>query len=346
MRSRRVISSSRCGRPAPALTIACSIGSGSPRFPVEHCEMPHVRVVRRIEAHDQATALAGDRRPQRSMRVATSPARRVGASNALPSRRTRNASATSVAVRTFGGGAGVSSWRAPSRQIASTIPVNADRGERPCVDILIEREQRSGHRLDQTREPDGIDQRRRPSHRVGTVRIAGASAAPGALGAGGTAPSRHARSARPPRSRPGPASGRSHQCLRPDRRLPRPTSPGRRPLVSPGRRPGHRPAARPGRGESIRRSAHPPSRACARARRRRREARCVPPAHATTRPGSQETCTSTTPGSASRSSTSSRSSRGVPTRSIRTLARLGASLPGFGAPTHPRAVGAPIRGRR
>ncbi len=52
---------------------------------------------------------------------------RTGASNALPSRRARNASVTSAAVRTFGGGAGTSIQRALSRQIASTMPVSAER---------------------------------------------------------------------------------------------------------------------------------------------------------------------------------------------------------------------------
>jgi len=47
--------------------------------------------------------------------VATSPARRVGASNAVPSRRARKASPTSRAVRTRGGGAGTSRRRALSR---------------------------------------------------------------------------------------------------------------------------------------------------------------------------------------------------------------------------------------
>ena len=51
----------------------------------------------------------------------------TGASNALPSSRARNASATSWPVRTLGGGAGTSSRRALSRQIASTMPVSAER---------------------------------------------------------------------------------------------------------------------------------------------------------------------------------------------------------------------------
>ena len=131
------------------------------------------------------------------MRVATSPASRVGASNALPSSRPRNASATSVAVRTFGGGAGVSSWRAPSRQIASTIPVSAERVERAGVDVLVEREQRTGHRLDQAREPGRVDERRRPAHGVRTVRVAGTAAAPRAL-----AQERHHRAARGELDRP------------------------------------------------------------------------------------------------------------------------------------------------
>ena len=62
-----------------------------------------------------------------SARDTSSPATRVGASNALPSRRARNASVTSLPVRTTGGAAGTSMRRALSRPMASTMPVSAER---------------------------------------------------------------------------------------------------------------------------------------------------------------------------------------------------------------------------
>ena len=66
-------------------------------------------------------------RDQLSARDTSSPATRTGASNALPSRRARNASVTSLPVRTTGGAAGTSMRRALSRPMASTMPVSADR---------------------------------------------------------------------------------------------------------------------------------------------------------------------------------------------------------------------------
>ena len=128
-RSRRAISSSRSRRSGPASTIACSIGTSST---VPSRRRAPRGATRRRRREDRA-ARSGracspvTERPQRSTRAEISPPRRSGASNALPSSRARNASATSVAVRMRGGGAGNLEPPALSRQIASTMPVSAER---------------------------------------------------------------------------------------------------------------------------------------------------------------------------------------------------------------------------
>ena len=105
MRSRRAISSSRSAALGPALTIAARRARARPRARRrEHREVPRVAAVGRIEPHDRARSRSPvTDRAHRSTRGRRSRRRcRTGASNALPSSRARNASATSVAVRTRG----------------------------------------------------------------------------------------------------------------------------------------------------------------------------------------------------------------------------------------------------
>ena len=309
MRSRRVISSSRCGRPAPAFTIACSIGSSSPRVPVANTARCQTfassggssRTIRRPRS-------PVTERPQRSMRVATSPASRVGASNALPSRRPRNASATSVAVRTFGGGAGVSSWRAPSRQIASTMPVSAERvsarastswssaSSDPGI-VSIKRARRAGSTRAgvQRTEYEPFESRARAAAPRSLAQERNHRAACGELDG-------------PDRDPAQPAHARADAFDLTGARRDEPAehvADGDRLRVGLGAaRQRHRAVAGPARGRraGCRRASRP-------ARRREPAAALRPAAHATTRPGSHDTCTSTTPGSRSRSSRSSRPSR-------------------------------------
>ena len=128
IRSRRVISSSRSRRFEPALTMACSIGTKAPLSPEAKTARFHAspRSGGSSRTINAACSRVTDR-AQSSARSTSSPATRSGASNALPSSRARNASVTSAAVRTLGGGAGTSIQRALSRQIASTMPVSAER---------------------------------------------------------------------------------------------------------------------------------------------------------------------------------------------------------------------------
>ena len=347
MRSRRVISSSRCGRPAPALTIACSIGSGSPRLPVANTARCQTfassggsrRTIRRPRSPVTD-------RPQRSMRVATSPASRVGASNALPSSRPRNASATSVAVRTVGGGAGISSWRAPSRQIASTMPVSAERVSARASTSWSSASSEPGIVSIEPGEPHRIDERGRPAHRVRTVGVACRSAPARAL-----AQERNHRAAcgeldGPDRDPTQPADTRT-DAFAPGRRRPRPANRARRRPGSPARRRVRLPAAGPRRGASTRHGGAPAVASIAdELVAAHRTGHCGPrprrrPVRVPTRPAPRRRRAR-----AALESTSSRSSRALRgTRAGRVvLCRRAAGR--CAAPTRRRGAGAPTRGRR
>ncbi len=274
-------------------------------------------------------------RPHRSIRVATSPARRIGASNALPSRRPRNASATSVAVRTFGGGAGISSWRAPSRQIASTMPVSADRvsarastswssarSEPGIVSISCESRAGSTSAGVQRTEYEPLVSRAVPPRRVRWRR--NGTIAPRAVSSTAQIATRPSQRTLAPTPSTWPAPAATNQPS---------TSPtgiacaSARPPPGSGTGPCRvQPAAGAPAAASISASSSDAA-----------DAAFFPAAHATTRPGSHDTCTSTTPGSRSRASGSSRSSRlGRPARAGR-VGRLRAPLTGV---TRPR-VGEP-----
>ena len=115
------------------------------------------------------------------MRVATSPATRTGASNALPSRRAEER------LGDIGRGADA---RRRRRHLEPPGAVATDRvdhagergtGQRPRVDVVIEREHEPGMVSASSRETVRVDERRRPPHRVRAVRALGAAAAPRAL---------------------------------------------------------------------------------------------------------------------------------------------------------------------
>ena len=147
----------------------------------EHREMPGFRVVGRIEPDDQSPALPGDR-PSPAFDARRDVARETG-------RRVERAAVEPAEERLgdIGGGADV---RRRRRRLELAGAVATDRvdhpgergaGQRARVDVLVQREQRSGHRLDQAGEAHGIDERRRPAHRVRAVRVAGAPAPTRAL---------------------------------------------------------------------------------------------------------------------------------------------------------------------
>ena len=181
---------------------------------------------------------------------------------------------TSLPVRTTGGAAGTSMRRALSRQMASTMPVSAERVSGAGVDAGVERGDAAGH---------GVDDRRRGGRRstsAGVQRTEYDALAPRRAAAAAPAlaqqraPSRRGRRARPPRSRPCPASARSGRRRRRPRPAPAATS---QPSTSPtGASTASAALSPPGSGDvACARSTAPPARPAvgeqlARPRRRRR----------------------------------------------------------------------------
>ena len=250
----------------------------------------------------------GDERAHRSMRVTMSPAIFTGASNALPSRRARNASATSFAVWTRGGGAGTSTRRAPSRQIASTMPVSAERVSArrstlrsstrmlPGMFVAMRSSRAAStsagvHRTEyEPLESLALALRRVRRRSCGTI-----------------APRRELDG---PDRDDRPANGRSNsRRRRPDRCRPRPANRARRRPGSRGRRHARRPTA-PRRGApSTPPPARPPRPATRRLPSRCRPVRAQPPAQATTRPGSHDTWSCVCPSGAVAAASPDRTSR-------------------------------------
>ena len=91
------------------------------------------------------------------------------------------ASDTSATVRTRGGGAGSSSRRALSRQIASTMPVSAERISARASILGSNAHTTPGMLSARRASRAGVDERGRPAHRIRAVRLARAAAAALAL---------------------------------------------------------------------------------------------------------------------------------------------------------------------
>ena len=147
----------------------------------EHGEVPDVRVVGGVETDDQPAALPRHR---------TTPTLETGRDIARESCRGVERAAVEPSEEGFrdvGCGADVGrrrgSFELTGAVAADRVDHAGERGsrERAGVDVLIEGEQRTGHRLDQAAQPGGVDERRGPAHRVRTVGIAGAATAAGAL---------------------------------------------------------------------------------------------------------------------------------------------------------------------
>ena len=107
--------------PCP-LRAAAATWRRTPRGPTRRCGRAGrgARSARACSPRDRTRPLLGALTRARRRRAS-------GASKALPSRRARNASVTSLPVRTTGGAAGTSMRRALSRPMASTMPVSAER---------------------------------------------------------------------------------------------------------------------------------------------------------------------------------------------------------------------------
>ncbi len=147
----------------------------------EHREMPDVRVVGRIEPHDQPPPLPRHRTPpplEPRRDVARQPRGCVERAAV---------EATEEGLRHVGRGPD-GGRRCRRLELAGTVA--ADRVDHPGergpgqgagVDLLVEREERPGHGFDQAREPGRFDERRGPAHRVRTVGVAGSAAATRAL---------------------------------------------------------------------------------------------------------------------------------------------------------------------
>ena len=136
----------------------------------EHREVPRAAV--RSGGSRRTISAACSRvtaRAHPSARGTSSPATRTGASNALPSSRARNASVTSLPVRTTGGAAGTSMRRALSRQMASTMPVSAERVTARASTLGSSAATLPGMASTTSARRSAIDERGRPPHRVRRV---------------------------------------------------------------------------------------------------------------------------------------------------------------------------------
>ena len=161
---------------------------------------------------------------------------------------------TSAAVRTVGGGAGTSIQRALSRQIASTMPVSAERVSAARVDARIDREHAARHLVGQLVAAPSVDQCRHPPHRERRLENCWRRRGGAVAGAtSGTIAPRAVSSTAHTATRPNQRT-LGHDVARPGRLPPRPAIRG-------PRRPGRRTrGAAPPPGRRDRRVADPPRR--------------------------------------------------------------------------------------